>query len=175
VAQEFFINSQELENKVQKLLPSQGGAGAGFDLSASTQIVPIIDLTETAEGGNERADIQSAFSLKTITTFNVVNSATTIINTTGTFRVFGGMTSFGTSDSSSCNISLTDGTTTKSIIDGRLSIIYTAVGLSIPLLFDFLVRLEAGDSLVATSTASTIGLRGNTRQIAALDGTLTNP
>ena len=52
MGQEFFINSQELETKVRQLLPSQGGAGQGFDLSASTQIVPIIDLTESAEGSN---------------------------------------------------------------------------------------------------------------------------
>jgi len=44
MGQEFFINSQNLENKIRELLPSQGGAGAGFDLTASTQIIPIIDL-----------------------------------------------------------------------------------------------------------------------------------
>ena len=54
MAQEFFINSETLETKVRQLLPSQGGAGAGFDLSATTQIVPIIDLTESAEGSNIR-------------------------------------------------------------------------------------------------------------------------
>ena len=62
MAQEFFINSQELEDKIRQLLPSQGGAGAGFDLSASTQIVPIIDLTESAEGSNVREDLQTAMS-----------------------------------------------------------------------------------------------------------------
>ena len=61
MGQEFFINSQELESKVRQLLPSQGGAGAGFDLSASTQIVPIIDLTESAEGSNVRADFELPF------------------------------------------------------------------------------------------------------------------
>ena len=59
---EYFINSQELEDKVRNLLPSQGGAGAGFDLSASTQIIPIIDLTESAEGSNIRQDLQTSFS-----------------------------------------------------------------------------------------------------------------
>jgi len=49
VGQEFFINSATLEAKVRELLPSQGGAGAGFDLSASTQIIPVINLTESAE------------------------------------------------------------------------------------------------------------------------------
>ena len=47
MAQEFFINSETLQRKVAEILPSQGGAGAGFDLSASTQIVPIVDLTES--------------------------------------------------------------------------------------------------------------------------------
>ena len=56
VGSEYFINSQELENKVRNLLPSQGGAGAGFDLSASTQIIPIIDLTESAEGSKETSE-----------------------------------------------------------------------------------------------------------------------
>ena len=31
VGSEYFINSQELEDKVRDLLPSQGGAGAGFN------------------------------------------------------------------------------------------------------------------------------------------------
>ena len=61
MGQEFFINSQLLEDQVRKLLPSQGGQGAGFDLSASTQIIPVIDLTESAEGSNLRSDLQTAF------------------------------------------------------------------------------------------------------------------
>ena len=60
MGQEYFINSQQLENKVRDLLPSQGGAGAGFDLSASTQIIPIIDVTESAEGSNLREDLQTS-------------------------------------------------------------------------------------------------------------------
>ena len=80
VGSEYFINSQELENKVRDLLPSQGGAGAGFDLSASTQIIPIIDLTESAEGSNVRPDLQTSLSHSTITSFNVSNGTTTIVN-----------------------------------------------------------------------------------------------
>ena len=62
MGQEYFINSQTLETKVRQLLPSQGGAGAGFDLSASTQIIPVIDVTESAEGSVLRADLQTALS-----------------------------------------------------------------------------------------------------------------
>ena len=83
MGQEYFINSQDLESTVRKLLPSQGGAGAGIDLSASTQIIPIIDLTPTAEGSILRQDLQTSSSLTTITSFNIANANSTdlIINT----------------------------------------------------------------------------------------------
>ena len=83
MGQEYFINSQTLETKVRQLLPSQGGAGAGFDLSASTQIIPVIDVTESAEGSVLRADLQTALSYDTITSFFSNNSTVTIANTTG--------------------------------------------------------------------------------------------
>ena len=50
MAQEFTIKSQQIEDKINQLLPSQGGFQAGVDFSASTMVIPIVDLTETAEG-----------------------------------------------------------------------------------------------------------------------------
>ena len=89
MGQEYFINSQELEDKVRDLLPSQGGAGAGFDLSASTQIIPVIDLTESAQGSNLRTDLQTALDGAS-TEFNISNASnTSIVTTTGFFRVYG--------------------------------------------------------------------------------------
>ena len=96
MAQEYFINSQELEDKIRQLLPTQGGAGAGFDLSASTQIVPIIDLTESAEGSNVRQDLQTALSLNDITSFNTSGETITIVNNTGYYRIFGTVNASGT-------------------------------------------------------------------------------
>ena len=78
MGQEFFIKSADLESKIRELLPSQGGLGAGFDLSASTQIVPIVDLTESAEGSNVRADLQTALSFNDITSFDVGNTIQTL-------------------------------------------------------------------------------------------------
>ena len=89
MGQEFIINSTALEDKINQLLPSQGGKQAGVDLSASTQIIPIVDLTESAEGSNFRQDLQTALSLTSCTAFSVTNTTTTIINTTGYFRIFG--------------------------------------------------------------------------------------
>ena len=62
MAQEFTIKSQDIEDKINQLLPSQGGFGAGVDFSASTMVIPIVDLTETAEGSALRQDLQSAIS-----------------------------------------------------------------------------------------------------------------
>ena len=45
MAQEFTIKAPTIEDKINQLLPSQGGFGAGVDFSASTMVVPIVDLT----------------------------------------------------------------------------------------------------------------------------------
>ena len=58
MAQEFTIKSQDIEDKINQLLPSQGGFAPGVDFSASTMVIPIVDLTETAEGSSLRQDIQ---------------------------------------------------------------------------------------------------------------------
>ena len=87
MGQEFTIKSDLIEDKINQLLPSQGGFQAGVDFSASTMVVPIIDLTETAEGGTTRADLQTALSLTSATSFDVSNTTTTIVNTTGYWRI----------------------------------------------------------------------------------------
>ena len=175
MGQEYFINSQQLEDKVRQSLPSQGGAGAGFDLSASTQIVPIIDLTESAEGSTLRQDLQRAFSHDNTTAFNVANTTTTIINNTGYFRIFGQCSTVATNNAATITMSITDGATSKILINGNCLNIASGVGFSAPLSFDFVVFCGAGDSVVCVSSDAGLGLVGVTRQIASIDGTLSNP
>ena len=174
MGQEFFINSQPLEDKVKNLLPSQGGAGAGVDLSASTQIVPIIDLTEQAEGSSVRADLQSSLSFDTVTAFAVNSTTRTLVSNTGYYRVFGNiaMENRSTADGVA-NFALTDGVTTKIIYEMRFTPDATKLGLTAN--FDFLVFLPAGHSLTAQSGHTTCNIIGCTRQIADIDGNLTNP
>ena len=173
MAQEFTIKSEDIENKINQLLPSQGGFQAGVDFSASTMVIPIVDLTETAEGSSLREDLQKAFSLTSTTAFQVNNATTTLVNTTGTFRVFGTAFIGAHSSAASCTFSITDGTTTK--------VLYTAKGISTSQVqastesYDFLVKLEAGDSLVGATTSTIFELNGVTRQIADLAGNLVNP
>ena len=168
MGQEFFINSEELQQKVTELLPSQGGLGAGFDLSANTQIIPIVDLTEQAQGSNVRADLQTAFSLNSITAFAVSNTATTVISNTGYFRIFGNYSSTGTNNSL---IRLTDGVTNKNIINFQ----HGTGGNVTNTQFDFVVFIPAGQSVQIISNSAPGSVRGCTRQIADITGTLVDP
>jgi len=174
VGQEFFINSQELEDKIRQLLPSQGGAGAGFDLSASTQIIPIIDLTEIAEGSSVRPDLQTALSHARSTGFSVTNATSTVVNNTGYWRIFGSADLQTTTGGGiSAVFTLNDGSTLVNLNN------YSAVGTDtdkqshfIP--FDFNIFLRAGESLQITAS-STVIMSGSFRQLATIDGILINP
>jgi hypothetical protein len=174
MAQEFFIKSSNLESKVRELLPSQGGLGAGFDLSASTQIIPIVDLTESAEGSNLGQDLQSSLSFDSVTAFSVANSTTTIISNTGYFRVFGAYSSNNNNAGSHSGLfQLNDGASAK-IIWQVLNPNVANEG-TVSESFDFMVFLQAGESLEVSSSTSESFLIGCTRQIASIDGTLVNP
>ena len=163
---EFRINSSAIENKINQLLPSQGGMGAGVDFSASTMVVPVVNLTEAAEGSNLRQDLQSSMSLNSITSQSFNNVTDTIVSTTGYYRVFGNVYSSGAGNSV---ITVTDGTTTKNILP-----IFGTAGLTENDFFDFNVLLEAGQSLQAVCSGSST-LFIVTRQLADLSGNLVNP
>ena len=102
------------------------------------------------------------------------NATSTLVNTTGYYRVFGNIQLLnGAATQYNAEFLINDGTTTKSIFK---VISVTSSGLnntSTP--FDFLVKLQAGDSLQAVSSGTFANLTGCTRQIADLSGNLTNP
>lgn len=175
MGQEFFIKSDGLESKVRELLPSQGGLGQGFDLSASTQIVPIVDLTESAEGSNLRSDLQSSLSLDSVTSFNISNTTSTLINNTGYFRVFGNLNGFSVSTGARTGaFTLTDGVTNKTVQQITLAA-NTSTNNAVVFPYDFLVFIKAGQSLTANTSNSDVKLSGVTRQIATIDGELVDP
>lgn len=175
MSQQFRIDSESLRDKLNSLLPSQARGSINVDLSGQTTIVPIVDLTETAEGSSLRQDLQSSFSLSSSTDFDIVSTTSTIITTTGYFRFFG--TSFlqtRTTDVSNV-LEITDGTTTKKLFHHSMA--GSSVNLNSTLSFDFLVLVKAGESITGTATAAAnlARLQGVTRQIADLSQNLTNP
>jgi hypothetical protein len=174
MGQEFIIKSQNLEDKINQLLPSQGGFQAGVDLSASTTIIPIVDLTESAEGSDVRQDLQTALSFNSSTAFNANNQTVTIINTTGYWRIIGTSTLASLNGADSINqFDINDGVTDKTIYIHRVfgSSATTTTSVS----FDFVVFLTAGDSLKVTSNREAADIGGSFRQIADISGNLVNP
>jgi len=174
MAQEFVINSTTIEDKINKLLPSQGGLGAGVDFSASTMVIPIVDLTESAEGSGLREDLQSSLSFGSVTAFQTINTTDTLINTTGYFRVFGTFSAKNNTSSNTIGIfALNDGASDKVLLNYIMNDDTTINHLIIP--YDFIVFLEAGHSLKAQTGNTSSILQGTTRQIADITGELVNP
>ena len=170
MAQEFTINSSAIESKINQLLPTQGGFEPGVDFSASTMVIPIVDLTETAEGSSIREDLQRSDSLNN-TDIAVTNTATTVLTTTGYFHFRGIATCYDNDSAELATIDITDGTTTKSLFvmrgDGSTSRRNDN--------FDFNVFLAAGNSIIVTSSSATTFVDGTFRQIADLSGNLVDP
>ena len=173
MAQEFTINSSAIESKINQLLPSQGGFGAGVDFSASTMVIPIVDLTESAEGSGQRQDLQTSLSHTTANEFNVRNAATTVITTTGYWRIVGTSVINPTNTIDRINfIQISDGSTTKDVWKHR-AIDSGGLG-AINLNIDLNVFLSAGDSLIIKSDSTSAIIAGSVRQIADVNGNLTN-
>jgi hypothetical protein len=170
MGQEFIIKSQKLEDKINQLLPSQGGFQAGVDLSASTTVIPIVDLTESAEGSGLREDLQRSDSIKN-TDIAVNNASTTVLNTTGYFHFRGIATCYDNVSSELCTIDITDGATVKSLFsmrgDGTTSQRNNH--------FDFNVFVQAGESIIVGASTATSFVDGTFRQIADISGNLVDP
>ena len=174
MAQEFTIKSTDIEDKINQLLPSQGGAQPGVDFSASTMVVPIVDLTETAEGGAQREDLQKAYTLINTTTYDIVNTTTTIANTPGFYRIVGHVSNRLVASGGIAEIQITDGITTKVLVYSNVASEGTnAQTTGLP--YDLIVKLEAGDTLQDTSNATNTSVSGISRQIADISGNLINP
>ena len=170
MGQEFTIKSEAIESKINQLLPSQGGYGAGIDFSASTTVIPIVDLTETAEGSQVRQDLQSSFSFVNATTYSVNATTTVLANTPGYYRVFGSFC--GTTDPAigkEGNVEINDGLATKKIYTLRTPA--SATTYVVQQTYDLIVYLTPGDSLQITAD-NTIIMGGASRQIADASGNL---
>jgi hypothetical protein len=174
MAQEFVIKSESLENKINQLLPSQGGFQAGVDLSASTMIMPIVDLTESAEGSALRQDLQTAFSTN-VSSAEVENTTTELQNTTGFFRVYGTVYGFTDGTARSAKIQLNRSSNSEKFPLYIKSCPVNTSNLVISGSFDFIVTIGAGFTLEATSSSTNLIISAASYQICDINGNLTNP
>jgi hypothetical protein len=164
------ITSEALQATIRRLLPSQQGFGE--DLQASNVITPIIDLTPTAEGSILPDYLQQAYTLSN-TSFNVSNSSTTVTATAGFHIVqyISAVTNQGASVDNT--LSVTNGLSTVILMDHDE--IGSSTGADRNITGQFVVFLDSGQSLVATSTAATGRITGTSRQIATITGELVDP
>lgn len=172
MAQIINITSEALQATIRRLLPSQQGFGE--DLQASNVVLPVIDLTPTAEGSALPTDLARSLAFNSITSFQVSNATTTIVNTAGFYRVYG-VSNLDT-DTTSKNVnqfSISNGFTSKDIWEHEAT--PRPDRISTAILYDFIVFLDSGDSLDASSNSTNAFLNGCTRQVADLNGNIVNP
>ena len=171
MAEEFIIKSQAIEDKINQLLPSQGGFAAGVDFSASTMVMPIIDLTETAEGSQVRQDLQKAQSLIRTTQFSEQNGTTVVLNTTGYYEISYVSTILYGGIQINNSIQIEDDFTSKKVVNhltrtSTTSVTSTTQGT-------IMVFLAAGNRLRVTSNSDNGVITGTAVQVADLSGNLT--
>jgi hypothetical protein len=163
MAQIIPIVSDALQATIRRLLPSQQGFGE--DLQAQNVIVPIIDLTPTAEGSGLPSYLQSAISTdETIaTTENATDNVATV---PGFYRMRYRIV--GNSLSAGATITLTNGVSTTFIA------VYSGAG-TIRLENELIVFVRAGYSLQQSSDQAGYVIQSFTTQLADVNGVLSDP
>ena len=89
------ITSESLEAAYRALTPSQDGFTE--DLMASNTIIPVLDLTASAEGTTTPESLQQALAFGSQTAFSANASTVVVANTPGFYRIIGtsGLTNAG--------------------------------------------------------------------------------
>jgi len=176
MAQEFTIKSEEIESRINSLLPSQGGYGPGVDFSASTMIIPIVDVTETASGSALRQDLQVANGFESTLTTGTGSSGTqTIVATTGYYKIIINYGIFADGGATQLDVFLDDGASQKEVFKAQVpngnagtSVMAETVILN--------VFISAGKSLkVASNGGADSRYSIISKQIADVSGNLVNP
>jgi len=171
MAQIIPIVSEALQATIRRLLPSQRGFGE--DLQASNVVVPIVDLTPTAEGSILGTNLQTALAFGSQDAFLAKNTTETVANSPGFWRIFGCCSGLSPTGASTADFLLSNGLTNKLIWSMRFK--PSTNDMSMAVNFDFVVYLTSGDSLSAKSVESNVQIAGSSRQIADVSGVVVNP
>lgn len=165
------VTSEALQATIRRLLPSQ--QGFGDDLQATNLITPVIDLTPTAEGSVLQPLLQQAVAFGNASAFSVFNATTTIINTTGFFRITCGISVQGTGADNAADLNVTDGASSKVVWSSFITSAFSS-SASYGSNLDLVVFVNSGESVSWTCGNHAIA-RGSVRQIADKQGNLVNP
>jgi hypothetical protein len=172
MAQIINITSEELQATIRRLLPSQQGFGE--DLQASNVIMPVIDVTATAEGTQLPSYLQKAISVTDLNNVSVNNGTTTIINTPGFWLLnFAISSNLKNASAENVEIKVSDGISTKQIAKWE-KVVNDSVDQISQYQYSEVVYLRTGDSVDVTAGARS-SVVGYYRQVATVNGVLINP
>jgi len=164
------VTDEALEKQFRDTFTSQGGSELVSDLYASGVIVPIVDFTAAAEGEQLPQNLQTAWDFSTGHS-QISNATTTIINTTGFWQVGVQWGSYDPSIQATLRIS--DGLSTKIIFQADNG--NNGPGSYVEGDYSAVVFLRSGDSLTGQTTSIRTVMDVWYRQIADVNGNLTNP
>lgn len=172
MAQVKAITSEAIEAAYRALTPSQSGFTE--DLQASNVILPIVDLTSSAEGSAIGENLQTAWDFSTGMTTVTSAATSTLVTTAGFWKIDLNFNGFSSNSAGSAQIFIDDGATTKDVWRQT----YTGAGSAVSEFHTqevFVVYLRSGDSLKASLTYLQQRLDVWYRQIADVNGVLVNP
>jgi len=165
------ITSESLQAQIRNLLPSQEGFGT--DLMAQNVIVPVVDLTQAAEGSQVSENLQTAIAFGSQTTFDVKNGNSAIITNTGFWRIFGtGSVDRSSATNRSIIFQASDSFSAKDV--WQLQVEASNATNVVTIGFDFVFFAASGITLNAIADSS-CAIAGSVRQIADVNGALVNP
>lgn len=162
------ITSESLEAAYRALTPSQEGFTQ--DLMASNTIIPVLDLTSSAEGTSVPQYQAQAIAFGSQTAFRNSNNSTVLANTPG-FWLITGVSAISQASNAVNQISMSDGLSTKKVWSHESA----AASGNHAVLIDLVVFLRAGDSVSSISSNPNTVLSGSIRQIADVNGVVVNP
>jgi len=173
MAQVKSITSDSLESAYRGLTPSQSGFTE--DLQASNVILPIIDLTASAEGSSVRQDLQTAWDITTTNVTIGTGTPTDIVTNTGFWYLYINATgdAGGASQQPVNTVELFDGVTQYPIWKQMMG--STVVGNHQQVWAQLTIFVNAGESIRGFAGVSGSVMNVSARQIADINGTLQNP
>jgi len=170
----FQFRKEAIEEDLNTNFPSQGQGNPPLYYSLSEVVVPTYSINTVAEGSSLPQNLQTAWDFATGRDF-FTNSSGTIANTPGFWKL-NIACSLTAGSGNDVNIQISDGLTTKTILRFKTGLA-SGSGDTVNVFEDnnIVVYLRSGDSLICGTTGTASSLTVSYRQIATVNGELTNP
>jgi hypothetical protein len=166
------IVSESLQKDFRDNFPSQ--VNSGRDLHVSDVIVPVVDFSASTAISGLEVSMQQAYDFNS-TSFNITNTTTTIVNTTGFWKISAMLNGQGLNSTIKAVLFMDDGSTTKEIVDMNVHNGGAGPNTFTSVIWNGIIFLKSGVELKGITNSLAMNLNGICRQVADISGTLVNP